>query len=269
MDFAERFAVAPGSKVDLSKFDPADTDGFKKGDEVQERVAKNLDCISKLQYDLYAENKRSLLIVLQAMDAGGKDGTIRHVCSAMNPQGCHVTAFKAPTPEELEHDFLWRIHREVPRRGEIGVFNRSHYEDVLVVRVHNLAPKEVWSKRYDKINVFEEFLSDAGTHILKFFLHISKAEQLERLKARVVDPQKRWKVSLTDFEERKFWDDYQQAFEAALGKCSTKHAPWYIIPADKKWFRNLAVSEIVADAMKGFNMQTPEPTVDLTKIKIE
>jgi PPK2 family polyphosphate:nucleotide phosphotransferase len=223
----------------------------------------------ELQFRLYAENKQALLIVLQAMDAGGKDGTIRHVMGGLNPQGCRVSSFKKPVGEEAQHHFLWRVHKAVPAKGEIAIFNRSHYEDVLVVRVHDLVPEDVWSKRYDQINDFEKMLSENNVTIVKFFLHISKEEQKERFQQRIDDPTRHWKISLADFEERKYWDDYQQAFEQVLRKCSTKHAPWYVIPSDKKWFRNLAVAEVITETLETMNPRYPEPTVDISKIVLK
>jgi PPK2 family polyphosphate:nucleotide phosphotransferase len=207
--------------------------------------------------------------VLQGMDAAGKDGTIRHVMSGVNPQGCHVTSFKAPTRDESEHDFLWRAHLAVPERGQIGIFNRSYYEDVLVVRVHNLVPKDVWKKRFAQINVFEELLAENGVMVLKFFLHISKDEQKKRFQERLDDPSHQWKLSPADFAERKFWDQYVEAYEEALSKCSTAVAPWYIIPANHKWFRNLAISKIVAQTLEDFRMKYPKPAFDLSQYKIK
>jgi PPK2 family polyphosphate:nucleotide phosphotransferase len=263
MNFTERFRVEPDTKVTLSKWDPDDTAGFADKQSVEKRMKRNLKRLSELQYLLYAESKRSLLIVLQAMDAGGKDGTIRHVMGPLNPQSCSVVSFKTPTAEELAHDFLWRIHRAMPRAGEIHIFNRSHYEDVLIVRVHGLVPKSVWSRRYDQINAFENILAQNHTHILKFYLHISKDEQLERFKARLDDPTKHWKASQADFEERKYWPAYTQAYEAALSNCSTAQAPWFIIPANKKWFRNYAVSEILVEYLSKLRMKFPKPAGDL------
>jgi PPK2 family polyphosphate:nucleotide phosphotransferase len=225
--------------------------------------------LRELQELLYAERQRSLLICLQAMDTGGKDGTINHVLGAMNPQGCRVVAFRQPSAEELAHDFLWRVHRAAPARGEVVIFNRSHYEDVLVVRVHNLVPKDVWSRRYDRINAFEKGLLEHDIHILKFYLHISKEEQLTRFKERLDDPTKQWKISEADYKERDFWDDYVAAYEEALSRCSTEHAPWFIIPADHKWFRNLAVARIVVEHLEGLKMKYPEPTVDIEQIRRE
>jgi len=203
------------------------------------------------------------------MDASGKDGTIRHVMYGVNPQVCSVTSFKAPTSEELDHDFLWRIHNAVPPRGEIGIFNRSHYEDVLIVRVHDLVPKTVWSARYEQINDFEKMLSKNNVTILKFFLHISKDEQKERLQERLNDPTKNWKMNPEDLKERELWDDYQKAYEVAIEKCSTKYAPWYIIPANKKWFRNIAVSEIIIETLENLKMKFPKPAFDPSTIVVE
>jgi PPK2 family polyphosphate:nucleotide phosphotransferase len=266
MRFFDRFLVKPGERVDLAGLDPDDSAGLGGKDDAQEHLDKYHRRLADLQELLYAENKRSLLIVLQAMDAGGKDGTIRHVMSSINPQGCRVTSFKVPTPEEQAHDFLWRIHKAVPRHGEIGIFNRSHFEDVLVVRVHDLVPKEVWSKRYDQINDFEATLSASGVHILKFFLHISRDEQLDRLRDRLKDRRKHWKITPEDFRERAYWKKYMTAYTEALSRCSTAHAPWFVIPANKKWFRNLAISRIIVETLEGLDMKYPEPAFDLSKI---
>ena len=213
--------------------------------------------MDELQFQLYAEQKRSLLICLQAPDAGGKDGVVRHVIGSMNPQGCRVVPFKQPTAEELAHDFLWRIEKQTPRQGEVVIFNRSHYEDVIVVRVHDLVPKKVWSQRYEQINDFERRLVANGTHILKFFLHISKEEQLERFKDRLDDPARHWKISEADYSERKHWDDYETAYEDAISKCSTEAAPWFVIPSDHKWFRNLAISRIIVETMENMGIKIP------------
>ena len=269
MDILKKYRVKPGSKVDLSKWDPADTGKFRSKDEVAEATAGNVQRMADLQYLLYAEDKRALLIVLQGMDAGGKDGVIRHVLGPLNPQGCAVTSFKVPTAEELAHDFLWRIHRAAPPKGMIGVFNRSHYEDVLVVRVHNMVPKSVWSRRYEQINAFERTLAEGGVHLLKFYLHISPEEQLSRLKSRISDPRKHWKINPADFEERKLWGRYQSAYEAALSKCSTKIAPWFVVPADRKWYRDLVVSQIVADSLESLGMKFPEPVCDISTLKVQ
>jgi PPK2 family polyphosphate:nucleotide phosphotransferase len=260
--------VKPGSRVKLVDSHANDTHGYNKVKaerELQQHQAR----MAELQELLYACKKQALLIVLQALDAGGKDGTIRHVMSGVNPQSCQVTSFKAPTAEELGHDFLWRVHKAVPIKGNIGIFNRSHYEDVLVVRVHKLVPKSVWSRRYAYINGFERVLADSGVKILKFFLHISKDEQKRRFAQRLADPDKMWKAAPGDFEERKLWDDYIDAFENALSRCSTEVAPWHIIPADKKWFRNLAVSQIIVEALEGLNLKYPKLDFDPAKLVIK
>lgn len=240
--------------------------------EEQALATTQKDChrISKQQYFLYSEKKHSLLIVLQALDAAGKDGTVDHVMASMNPQGTVVTGFKGPTAEDLEHDFLWRIHPHAPAKGTVAIFNRSHYEDVLVVRVHKLAPKEVWSERYELINDFEKLIyRQNNTQIIKFFLHITPEEQLARFKQRLDDPARNWKISDGDYKEREYWDAYTSAFEDVFEKTSTKHAPWYIIPSNQKWFRNLAVSQIVAATLEDLGMQLPKPTVDLEVIRRE
>lgn len=265
---ASELLVKPGSKVRLSKIDPAATHGKSK-DSAEDQLKKNLDRLGVLQYRLYAEAKRSLLIILQGIDAGGKDGTIRHVMSGFNPQGASVTSFKVPAGAEKQHDYLWRVHNAVPKYGEIGIFNRSHYEEVLVVRVHNLVPPAVWKKRYDQINNFEETLADNGVNIVKFFLYIDRDEQKRRFESRIEDPSKNWKFSQADVEERKYWDNYTKAFEEAIGRCSKTFAPWYIIPANKKWFRNLAVSEILVHTLDEMKLKYPKPTGDLSKIHFE
>ena len=203
------------------------------------------------------------------MDTGGKDGTIHHILGAMDPQGCRVEQFRQLSKEELAHDFLWRIHKVAPRKGTVTIFNRSHYEDVLVVRVHNMVPQAVWSRRYDQINAFEQNLVDNNTHILKFYLHISKHEQLTRFEERLDDPTKQWKISEADYKERTFWDDYMAAYEDALSRCSTPHAPWFVIPSDHKWFRNLAIARIVVEYLEGLDMKYPEPSVDIAHIRRE
>jgi PPK2 family polyphosphate:nucleotide phosphotransferase len=269
MELRRRLVVKPGAKVALSRYDPRNTCGFKSKAAAQKEVRANASRLADLQYLLYAESKRALLIVLQGMDAAGKDGTIRHVMSALNPQGCAVTPFKVPSAEEYAHDFLWRIHKAVPKRGEIGIFNRSHYEDVLAARVRKVVPRSVWSRRYEQINSFEKMLVENDVVILKFFLHISEDEQKARLERRLRDPKRMWKASPADFEERKLWADYVNAYEEALGRCSTEHAPWHIIPADHKWFRNLAVSSIMREALEGLHMEFPAPTFDLSTVSIE
>jgi PPK2 family polyphosphate:nucleotide phosphotransferase len=267
-NFTKELMVTPGKKhLKLSKWDPDDTLGREKDEKTKASLEKSLKRLDDLQYLLYAERKHALLVVLQGLDASGKDGTIRHVMSGVNPQGCHVTPFKKPSLEEAAHDFLWRVHKAVPARGDIGIFNRSHYEDVLVVRVHRLVPKSEWSKRYDEINDFERMLSQNRVTILKIFLHIGKDEQKRRFQERIEDPDKRWKISEDDFKERQFWDEYTAAYEDTLCRCSTPDAPWFIIPANKKWFRNLAVSHIITETLEGLNMKFPPPTVDVKKLK--
>jgi PPK2 family polyphosphate:nucleotide phosphotransferase len=269
MNLREKFLVRPGRKVRLEKIDPGFTAGFDHDDASRRATDKCLSRLDELQYLLYAEGRRALLVVLQGIDTAGKDGTIRHVMGAFNPQSCRVASFKAPTAEELAHDFLWRIHKAVPRRGEVVIFNRSHYEDVLVVRVHGLAPKHVWSARYEQINAFEETLREAGVQVVKFFLYIDKDEQRKRLQQRLDDPSRHWKVSPQDFEERKLWGDYLAAYEDALSRCSTPRAPWYVIPSNHKWFRNLAVAKILVETMEELDMKMPEPSFDLSKIKLK
>jgi PPK2 family polyphosphate:nucleotide phosphotransferase len=263
----KKLRVKPGEKVDLRKFDPADT-SLAPGDkeETNGKSDKLCDKLSGLQELLYADHQHKLLIVLQGMDTSGKDGTVRHVMRGVSPQSVRAASFKKPTQVELEHDFLWRVHAQVPDSGEIVIFNRSHYEDVLVVRVHALVPEKIWRKRYGHINDFEKMLSDSGTTILKFFLNISKDEQRERLQSRIDDPTKRWKFQHGDIDERKLWDDYQKAYEDALEKTSTEWAPWTIVPSDKKWFRNYVVAKTVVDTLEGFAMQYPQPKLDVKKI---
>jgi PPK2 family polyphosphate:nucleotide phosphotransferase len=260
--------VEPGTKVRLAEVDPDDTHGRKAADS-ERLLREGLDRLADLQDRLWAEARRSVLVVLQGMDASGKDGTIKHVMTAFNPLGCTVTSFKVPTPVELAHDFLWRVHARTPAHGEIGVFNRSHYEDVLVVRVHALVPRDVWAARYDQINAFEELLTAAGTTVVKCFLHIDRDEQRKRFQARLDDPTKRWKFRTGDLVERKLWDEYQAAYEDALTRCSTAASPWYVIPANRKWFRNLAVSEIVADVLDELDPRYPPPAEDLSGVRVE
>jgi PPK2 family polyphosphate:nucleotide phosphotransferase len=266
MSYRNLFQVEPGSELKLSKIDSASTAKHNNKASATADLEKYTQKLRELQYLLYAECKRSLLICLQALDAAGKDGTINHVLGNMNPQGTRVHGFKVPSKEEAAHDFLWRIHKQTPRNGEVVIFNRSHYEDVLVARVHDLVPEDIWSKRYDLINDFEKGLVANGTHIVKFFLHISPEEQLRRFKQRLDDPARHWKISEADYAERELWPQYNEAYEDALRKTSTKHAPWYIIPANHKWFRNLAVSKIVVETLESLNMKFPEPTVDLKDI---
>lgn len=268
MNLAKRLKVEPGSKVKLADIDPNFHGTHESEDEAKTELQHNLKRITELQRKFYADRRHSLLIVLQGIDGAGKDGTCWHVVSAMDPQGVSVTGFKQPTAEERDHDFLWRVHPHAPGLGQVAVFNRSHYEDVLVVRVHDLVPKHVWKQRYEFINNWEKLLvEEKNTTILKFFLYISKDEQLSRFKDRLDDPARQWKISDSDYSERKLWDNYIDAFEAAISKCSTKHAPWFVIPSNHKWFRNLAVSEIVVRAMEDMNLSLPKPTVDLQKIR--
>ncbi len=241
--------VEPGKRVRLKDIDPDDT-GKVSRDEAAGRVVKLNDQLTELQEMLYAAGAGSVLIVLQGLDTAGKDGTIRHVMGAFNPNGCRVEPFKAPTPTEAAHDFLWRVHVVTPARGMIAIFNRSHYEDVLVTRVHKLVPKHVWEERYERINQFEQLLAENGTIILKFFLYISKDEQRARLEAREADRDKAWKLSASDWPEHELYDQYVEVYEDALNRCSTTHAPWYIVPANHKWYRNVAVAQAIADALE-------------------
>ena len=270
MDYRKGFVVKPGARVKLSKRDPGYTGKHMSEQDALDTLQKHCGELRKLQALLYAEKEHALLIVLQGLDAAGKDGTVNHVMSSMNPQGTTVASFKVPTTVESDHDFLWRIHPHVPAKGHVAIFNRSHYEDVLVPRVHRLVPKKVWSERYEFINGFEKLLRrQNNTHIIKFFLHISKQEQLERFKQRLDDPARNWKISEGDYKERELWDAYTRAFEDVFAETSRKEAPWYIIPANHKWFRDLAVSQIVAATMKDLGMQMPKPQVDLEVIREE
>jgi PPK2 family polyphosphate:nucleotide phosphotransferase len=264
----EAFRVEPGSKVKLHEIDPSFHGKHQDNVSAAAELAERAERIRALQYRLSASAERALLIVLQGMDASGKDGSIAHVFSTMNPQGVSVAAFKQPTPEELAHDFLWRVHARAPARGVVGIFNRSHYEDILVRRVHQQMSKDEWSNRCDRINDFEKCLVESGgAHILKFYLHISEDEQLERLKRRLEDPARQWKITEADLTERRRWPAYIEAYEDAFRKTSTAEAPWYIIPANHKWFRNLTVSRIVVDAMESLHLQLPRPTVDIEALK--
>lgn len=266
MNFGEIFRVKPNAPIKLNAVDPANTLDLTKS-QARELRKENARQIEALQYKMYAENKQSLLIILQALDAGGKDGTIQDVMNAMNPQSCRVQAFKKPTPAELAHDFLWRVHLAVPKSGEVVVFNRSHYEDVLVARTHNLVPKKIWQQRYDLINGFERLLTLNNTRVIKFYLHISKEEQLKRFIKRLEKPEKNWKISMDDYSERQLWNDYLEAFEDIFAKCSPAEAPWYIIPANNKWFRNTAVSQIIRETLESMHITMPKPLVDITEIK--
>jgi len=261
--------VAPGKKIRLADFDADYTGRIKNKKQAGTELEENIAVLADLGYRLYAENRRSLLLVLQGMDTAGKDGTIRHVMRGFNPQSCQVTSFKQPGVDELAHDFLWRISRAGPRKGFIGIFNRSHYEDVLVVRVHNLVPKKEWQSRYGRINQFEKILTEGATTLVKVFLHISKEEQRRRLQSRLDDPKKRWKFSSADVQERRYWDDYQRAYEAALTRCNTEYAPWYIVPANRKWYRNLIISRILRKTLAKMAPQYPPAEEGLDKIVVE
>lgn len=261
------FVPEPGSKVKLQDYDPDFRGGYGKAEAVAE-TDQLQEKLETLQERLYAENKQALLIVLQAMDAGGKDGTIRKVFEGINPQGVRVTSFKVPSAEELAHDFLWRIHQHVPPKGYIGIFNRSHYEDVLVVRVNELAPKDVWMRRYDHINDFERLLADSGTRVLKFFLHISKDEQKKRFEERLGNPEKHWKFSMGDLPVRERWNDYMQAYEDVLSRCNTDYAPWHIVPANYKWYRDFIITKAIVQTLEDMNPAYPAPEPDLDKVVI-
>lgn len=267
MDFRKHFVAEPGHKIGLSGIDPAFAGKHKDRKSAERETQEAIASIDRLQYLLYADGTASLLIVLQGLDAAGKDGVIRHLFSGMNPQGTSVHCFKQPSAEELAHDFLWRAHAHAPGQGQVTIFNRSHYEDVLVTRVHKLVPRSVWSSRFDMINDFEAMLAQAGTHILKFYLHISPDEQLERFRKRLDDETRRWKISESDYTERELWPKYLRAYEDVLERTSTKHAPWYVIPANHKWFRNLAISKIVASSMKAMKLQLPPARVDIESIR--
>lgn len=267
-DLPARFLVKPGSKFKLKDADPGDTAGHKDVDHADAVQDRNVSRIAELQSRLWAQGKTGLLIVLQGMDTAGKDGTIRHLLTGVNPQGVRVVGFKAPTPEELRRDYLWRVHANIPARGEIGVFNRSHYEDVLVARVHGLVDATTCRARYRQINDFERHLSENGYVIVKLMLHISKDEQRERLQARLDDPSKNWKMAMADLDERKLWGTYMDAYQDMLRACSTAHAPWRVIPSDKKWFRNLAVSEVVVRALKDIDPRYPDPTFDAAGVRV-
>jgi PPK2 family polyphosphate:nucleotide phosphotransferase len=269
MSKSTRCLVPPKTKIKLSDYDADDTGNFEDKERAEAVLCKHQEKLFALQELLYADASSAVLVVLQGLDASGKDGTIRHIFTGVNPQGCQVTSFKEPTPEELRHDFLWRVHRSVPARGMIGIFNRSHYEDVLVVRVHGELSKKELSNRFDEINAFEEMLVRNGTLLLKFFLHISKAEQKDRLQSRIDHPDKFWKVNPSDIKERQSWDDYTAAYEDVFRHCSTKHAPWYIIPANKKWYRNVAISEILVNRLSALKLKYPKPEFDVSKLRVK
>ncbi len=263
-----RYRVEPGHRLVLADVNPDESEHYAKKKEVAEELDRQTDRIADLQARLYAERRQSLLIVLQALDTGGKDGTIRGVFQGVNPQGCQVWSFKAPSTEETEHDFLWRYHAKTPARGMINIFNRSHYEDVLVVRVKKLMPEEIWQQRYAMINEFESLLARNHTTVIKFFLHISRDEQKRRLESRLANPDKHWKFSSNDLKERAFWDEYMRAFEDAISQCSTAHAPWYVVPANKKWYRNLVIARAIADTLEAMNPQFPAAEAGLDRIVV-
>jgi PPK2 family polyphosphate:nucleotide phosphotransferase len=263
-----RYRVEPGEPARLAERNPDETERYTRKKDVADELAAARKRIAELQARLYAEHRRSVLIVLQAMDTGGKDGAIKGVFQGVNPQGCQVWSFKAPSAEERDHDFLWRYHQRVPAAGMIHIFNRSHYEDVLVVRVKSLVPEKVWRERYEAINDFERQLTASGVTLVKFFLHISREEQRRRLQARLDDPSKHWKFSSNDLAERVRWDDYQLAFEEAMTRCSTPYAPWYVVPANVKWFRNLVVARTIADTLAAMDPQYPAAEPDLDRITI-
>ncbi len=265
----ERYRVKPKDKINLKDWDPNDTGEYEgEKDEAKAKLEELNAKLEVLQELLYAEGQHKILVVLQGMDTSGKDGVIRHVFDGVNPQGVRVANFKVPTPEELAHDYLWRVHKQTPAKGEIVIFNRSHYEDVLVVRVHKLAPEEIWKKRYDQIVEFEQLLVQEGTSILKFYLHIDPDEQRERLEARRNDPTKQWKFNPGDLKERALWPEYIAAYEDVLNKTSTENAPWYIVPANKKWYRNLVVASVLVETLKKLDMKYPVPKEDLSQIVI-
>jgi PPK2 family polyphosphate:nucleotide phosphotransferase len=266
-DLRKHFIAKPGSTIDLRRIDPAETAHVGHKDDAKAKLEDDAAEIDALQNRLFADGRHALLIILQGMDTSGKDGTVRAVFGATGPLGVTVTAFNRPTQEELAHDFLWRIHRVCPRRGTIGIFNRSHYEDVLVGRVRKLAPNAVIEHRYNQINAFEDMIA-SSTKVLKFMLHISKEEQAERLNARLQEPDKHWKFDPSDLDDRKLWDDYMHAYEQVLSRCSTKIAPWYVIPSDKKWARNVAISSIVRRTLEEMDPQFPKPDWDPADFKV-
>lgn len=265
----DELRLQAGRRVRLRQVDASNTTswsgGKREGEAALITLRKELDHLQEL---FYADGRRGLLVILQGMDTSGKDGVIRHVFEGVNPQGVRVSSFKRPTPRESAHDFLWRIHRRTPAKGEIVIFNRSHYEDVLVARVHELVPRRIWTKRFDAINSFEQELVDEGTTVVKFFLHISEEEQRRRLKDRIEDPTKRWKLSTADFQERRYWADYLTAYDELLGRTSSASAPWYLVPSNHKWFRNLVVSSVLVDGLRRMKLRFPEPSIDATKLKL-
>ncbi len=266
-DLSSRMRIAPGSRPRIRDAHATQTWGWER-EAAESATAENLRRLGELQYKMYADGRYALLVVLQAIDGGGKDSTVRRVFGAFNPQGCTVTSFKAPSLEELAHDFLWRVHAHTPRRGEVAVFNRSHYEDVLIVRVDGLVPESVWSRRYAQINDFERLLVESGTRVVKLFLQISKDEQKRRLEERLRERSKQWKFHADDLRKRDQWDLYRAAFEAMLARCSTGHAPWYLVPADRKWFRDFAVSQILLQELERLPLRWPPLQPDLRSVRL-
>ena len=266
-DVPDALRVEAGTRYRMRDADAVRSLGWER-DKAELATAENVRRLGELQYKMYADGRFGMLVVLQAIDGGGKDSTIRRVFGAMNPQGCTVTSFKAPTPLELKHDYLWRVHAHAPPHGEVAVFNRSHYEDVLVVRVDRLVPEPVWTARYEQINHFEKLLVDSGTRVVKIFLHISKEEQKVRFEERLTDKTKQWKFDPADLRKREQWEDYRVAFEAALSRCSTADAPWYAVPADRKWMRDFAVSQILLQEFEQLPLRWPKPTYDPRQIRI-
>lgn len=264
----KRYRIEPGQRVRLSDIPADDTGKYASREDAEKDLAQDLERMFELQNRLYAENKRALLVILQGMDAAGKDGTIAHAFRGLNPQGCQVAVFGKPEGEEADHDYLWRVARAVPRYGNIGIFNRSQYEDVLAARVRALVPKSVWSRRFEQINSFERVLSENGTTILKFYLHVSKNEQRKRLAERLKDPRKNWKFAQSDIEDRALWKDYRQAYEDVLEKCSTEWAPWFVVPADHKWYRNLVVARIIVKTLADMAPKIPRPKIDVSKVEL-
>ncbi len=265
----KRYLVEPRYEVSLAEWDPGERTEFPGGKAERKAAMKKLSRrLSELQELLYAEGRHKVLVVLQGMDTSGKDGVIRHVFKGVNPQGVKVANFKQPSKLELAHDYLWRVHRHTPAKGEVVIFNRSHYEDVLIVRVHNLVPPEVWQRRYEQINDFERLLVEEGTTILKFYLHISKEEQRARLQARLDTPRKQWKFNVADLKERALWESYRQAYEAVLSKTSTPWAPWYIVPSNRKWYRNLVIGSVLVETLSGLQMHYPEPSEPLDRVVV-
>ena len=269
MNVLKKYRITAGAKFDLKDYDPNDSGPFRDKDDALADLEKDRLRLIDLQERLYAEKKRSLLLILQGMDTSGKDGTIRHVMSGVNPQGVQVTSFDVPSAEELAHDYLWRVHRAAPAQGRIGIFNRSHYEDVLVVRVHQLVPPKTWRARYQQINNFERILTESGTAVLKCFLYIDKDEQKRRLQERLDVPEKNWKFRVGDLAERKLWDDYMQAYADAVRKCSTDSAPWLVVPANRKWYRNFVIMRAVVQTLEELNPQYPPPAPGLDQVVIE